>query len=599
MTDRRTDRQTGELTGYPSIDKPWLKYYLEKDINEPIPKNTVYQSVYENNREYLEDIAINYYGNRICYKELFNRVDECTRALKKVGITRGDCVTLCTAGVPEAIYIVLACSRIGAIANFINPLFDRTQMVDRINDTKGEWIFVLDEMYHYIENILDRLCVNNIVIIPVTNSISPIASKFLYLKSKARTIVNKNIYSKRIFLYNSFVKSGQQYDGKLDEEYVDDAPIVMVYSSGTTGASKGILLTNNSINAILQHFKKDTIFGKRTETFLSMIPVWFSTGIVLSVIMPLAHGVCVIPEPVFSKESFAKDLLKYKPTLTLTATSLWLYVAGAEETKNIDLSNMIYPSTGGEKISEKDERMLNSFLMEHGCKVRLQKGYGMCELGSEVTGTTPSDGYVSKVGSVGYPILNCIVGAFDIETDLELPYGKHGEIRACTPARMKEYFNNTEATNEFFKTDHEGRVWGCTGDIGYVDEDGEVYILGRATDSFRRENGETVYLFDIEKEILKDESVNQCKVIDISEGVKTKLVAHIVFENREKANKDKIQEIASMLSDKLPDYMQPDYYKIRTSMPVHTNGKRDIEALRADREDFIAKSALLVPNWKM
>ena len=164
---------------------------------------------------------------------------------------------------------------------------------------------------------------------------------------------------------------------------------------------------------------------------------------------------------------------------------------------------------------------------------------------------------------------------------------------------MKEYFNNTEATNEFFKTDHEGRVWGCTGDIGYVDEDGEVYILGRATDSFRRENGETVYLFDIEKEILKDESVNQCKVIDISEGVKTKLVAHIVFENREKANKDKIQEIASMLSDKLPDYMQPDYYKIRTSMPVHTNGKRDIEALRADREDFIAKSALLVPNWKM
>ena len=112
------------------------------------------------------------------------------------------------------------------------------------------------------------------------------------------------------------------------------------------------------INAIIQNYKRDTFYGKRSDTFLSMIPVWFSTGIVLSVIMPLAHGVCVIPEPLFSKESFAKDLIKYKPTLTLTATSLWLYVATAEETKDIDLSNMTYPSTGGEKISEKDLRTL-------------------------------------------------------------------------------------------------------------------------------------------------------------------------------------------------------------------------------------------------
>ena len=459
-------------------------------------------------------------------------------------------------------------------------------MTARINETGARWIFILDEMYQYIAPALKDTCIENIVIIPVTNSVNPLIAKLLYIKGKARRII-KFRHEKKYYVYNDFAGIGRDFSGKLDSEYIEDTPAVMVYSSGTTGASKGILLTNDGINAIIQNYKRDTFYGKRTETFLSMIPVWFSTGIVLSLIMPLAHGVCVIPEPVFSKESFAKNLKKYKPTLTLTATSLWLYVATAEETKNIDLSNMTYPSTGGEKISEKDEHMLNEFLREHGCKVSLLKGYGMCELGSEVSGTTAAEGYQSKIGSTGYPILNSIVSAFNIDTDQELKYGEHGEIRVSSPARMKGYFMNAEATEKFFKTDKNGVIWGCTGDIGFVDEDGEVFILGRATDSYQRENGETVYLFDIEDEIIKEETVSQCKVVDIKENGKTKLVAHIVFKDGVTQGETIIRSIDEHLKDVLPEYMVPDYYKIREAMPVHPNGKRDIDALKKDTEDLI------------
>ena len=569
-------------TGYPSIDKPWLKYFKESDLNEPLPKRTIFRSIFENNKDYLQDNAINYFGNKINYEKLFLYTDNCTKSLKQIGIKRGDCVTLCTAGVPEAIYIVLACSRLGAIANFINPLFSNDQMVERINETGADWLFVLDEMFEFVRDALDSTCIKNVVVIPVTNSVTPIISKALYFRSKARKILKNKYADKNYYTYNEFLKIGFSYSGVLDEEYIEDTPTVMVYSSGTTGASKGILLTNDSINAIIQNYKRDTFYGKRTDTFLAMIPVWFSTGIVLSIIMPLAHGVCVIPEPLFSKESFAKDLMKYKPTLTLTATSLWLYVATSEETKDIDLSNMIYPSTGGEKISEKDEKKLNSFLKSHGCKVQLLKGYGMCELGSEVTGTTAADGYTIKIGSVGYPILNAIVAAFDVSTDEELPYGKHGEIRVCTPAKMKEYYKNPKATEEFFKKDSEGRVWGCTGDIGYVDEDGEVFILGRATDCYQRDNGETVYFFDIEDVILKDEAVSQCKVIDADVDGDTVLVGHIVL--REGNDESILERIDCNLRTALPDYMVPKYYKIRQSMPVHTNGKRDVEALKNDTD---------------
>lgn len=576
-----TDRQ-GELTGFPSVDKPWLKYFTESELKEKLPLRTIYQSVYQNNKDSCWSKAFMYFGNVISFLDLFRAVDDCTKSLLESGIKRGDCVTLCTAGIPEAIYLVLACSRIGAIANFINPLFSKEQMIERINETNADWIFILDEMYSLIEEALPRTCIKTVVIIPATNSVNSFLSKILFCRSKAKEILDKGASDRQLCLFNDFRKSGSEYRGELDLPFQADTPVVMVYSSGTTGASKGILLTNDGINATIQNYKREK--WDRKDLFLSMIPVWFSTGIVLSCIMPLALGVCVIPEPKFSKESFARDLKKYKPSATLTATSLWKYVATAKETRHINLSKMKYPATGGEKITEKDEVALNEFLMKHRCTNQLQKGYGMCELGSAVSGTTSSEGYRSKMCSTGYPIINAVVSAFNIDTDEELKYKEHGEIRVCSPAHMKGYYKNPEATDKFFKTDKNGIIWGCTGDIGYVDEDGEVFILGRVTDSYKRESGETVYLFDIEDEIIKEESVNQCKVVDIEENRKTKLVAHIVFKEDTTREDVIIREIDEHLKNVLPGYMVPDYYKVRQSMPVHPNGKRDVEALKNDKE---------------
>ena len=149
--------QTDKQTGYPSIDKPWLKYYTIDDLKLKNPQCTLFENIYENNKDYLSDIAINYFGKSINYSELFTHVDECVRTLCNIGIKKGDCITLCTAGIPEAIYLVLACSRVGAIANFINPLFSEEQMVERINDTGAKWLVVLDGMYKYVEKVLSSV----------------------------------------------------------------------------------------------------------------------------------------------------------------------------------------------------------------------------------------------------------------------------------------------------------------------------------------------------------------------------------------------------------------------------------------------------------
>ena len=566
------------LTGYPSIDKPWLKYYSEEAINAKLPECTVFEYLWKNNKDYLDDVALIYFGKKITYGELFREVERVRNALLNEGIRKGDKVILFTSSTPETVYAVLALCRIGAVADMINPLFTKEQAIDRINETEATLMIALEQLYDRIADAIPETCVKKTVIVPIYRSMPTVKGAFAKLKLK------KPIpYGETVVSWNAFVQNG--VNDQPDAPYEKDHPLIMVYSSGSTGASKGIVLTNTGICGTLSNYERPDYFPhKRGESFLQMIPVWFSTGIIISLFMPLCIGICIILEPVFSKETFVRDIKQYRPNMTLGSSSLWMYAIKCNKLKRKTLSFLHYPITGGEKLSASNEAEINRFLHAHGCNAAIIQGYGMCELGGTVT-TAPY--FYTKPGSAGIPIKKVLVASFDVLTDKEQKYYEEGEIRIYTPARMKEYFRNPKATAEFFKTDEQGRVWGCTGDIGYVDEDGFVFIKGRATDSCVVESGETVYFFDVEDMILKDEAVAQCKVVDIQTERGTELAAHIVFDETVVDPKTKLREIAARVKRELPPHMAPQYYKVRTSIPVHANGKRDVDAMRRDREDLI------------
>lgn len=573
-----------KLTGYPSIDKPWLKYFNEEERHKEIPECTVWQNIYQKNKENLSQTAIYYYGNKITYETLFQKVTLCASALLQNEVKRGDCISLCTSGVPEAIYLALACSRIGAIANFVNPLFSKEEMVERINDTESKLLFVMDEMYSYVEKALSKLHIKKLVILPVSDSFL-YSRKVVYELSHSNKQMFKNLLNEKI----NFVEWRHFIDvetKKIDETYQKNSPCIMVYSSGTTGASKGITLTNDGINATIAIYDSDDFCYEKGKLFLQMIPIWFSTGIVLSTLMPIYFGITVISELVFSKENFMEDIVKYQPTMTLAATSLWLYVARNLKNERIDLRKLSYPITGGEAITMQEEHVITNFLKECGCTSRLIKGYGMCELGSTITSTRPQYG---KYESVGYPALpQILVAAFDEDTDKELIYGERGEIRVCSPAAMLGYYRNTEATEKFFYTDEDGRRWGCTGDIGYVDEDGFVFIEGRKNEYFARHNGKKLYLFDVEKVALSDAAVSQCEAVITELGKKRVLILHILLqEKNQETSQVIVKRISESYEQKLPECAKPNYYKIRTSFPVHASGKRNVEALKEEIDGLL------------
>ena len=568
------------LTGYPSIDKPWLKYYSQDEINTPIPEKTVYELIYENNRNHLADTALEYFGKKITFKTVFDKAELVKSALIANGVKKGDRVIMFTSSSPELIYSLFAICRIGAVANMINPIFTHEQIIDRINETDAEIMFVLDQLFEKIQPIIPQLCVKKIIIISAFNEMPAVTKAVASLKTKSHIT-----YSEKIVRWNTFISDGSNDDKTPDVIYEKGLPLVMVYSSGTTGASKGIVLTNNGINATVSHYFSPSFSYKREDRFLQIIPCWFSTGLVFSILMPLCLCITVILEPIFNKKIFAHDLRRYKPNMSIVATSLWNFAINSSELKKCDLSFMLLPITGGEFVSNSSEKEINDFLRNSGCNAKLLKGYGMCELGSTVTSDTPLH---SKVGSVGFQIKGVTVSAFDSVTNKEMKCGERGEIRVDSPARMKEYYKNLQATKDFFYTDENGVMWGRTGDIGYVDEDGFLFVLGRASDTFTSKSGEKTYCFDIEAAIRENENVADCEVVGISANGYEIPVAHIIVKEGCESYEDKVIETIHMYCQQnLPENAVPCGYKICKSFPVKDSGKRDIELIMQDRTNFV------------
>lgn len=580
-------KKNQNMTGYPSIDRPWLKYYSEEAVNATVPECTVYEYIYRHNKDHLKQTALEYFGTKISFKKLFNQVDLCAKALRANGVKQGSIVSICSSAMPEITYLVLACSKIGAMANFINPLFETGQKIDRINDTGSDTLFVMDRMFSYVKDVIAETCLKKIVVIPATNSLPAAIRALANLKEKSDKDVENALRSGEYVSWNGYVKSARSYRGSVEAPSENDMPLAMVYSSGTTGASKGIVLTNAGIlSTVLQYEMTLPSDEKRGNRFLCNVPVWLATGIVVSMLTPLCLGAECILEPVFSPETFLGNIIQSKPNYALVATSLWIYIAN-HLPKDFDLSFFKHPIAGGEQLLGSTETLLNEFLKSHKCNAELEKGWGMCELGA--TAVTTSCCGANRLGSVGIPMPLVVISAFDVDDGRELKYNERGEMRVRTPSRMKEYYNNPAATKEFFHTDAEGSVWARTGDIGYVDEDGFVFILGRASDHFISPDGRRQYLFDIENVILENESVDLCEVIATeSEKLCRKVsLAHIILKKDFDGDVNTlICDIDGLCRKKLSECAVPAGYKIREEFVVKASGKRDTLLLEKERDGF-------------
>lgn len=560
-----------KLTGYPSIDRPWLKYYSDEAINATTPECSIYQNIYNGNCDYLTDIAIIFFGKKITYKQLFEEIERTAKAFVFYGVKNGDNVAICMPALPETMYTILALNKLGANAIMLNPLFSEEQLVDRINETEAKLLLVANEVYARVKNVIPKTTLRTVISCAAVNALGMTVKLIKRVRGIPDTIS-----------WNVFIKQGKSVNCSAPK-YVPYSPAIMVYSSGTTGASKGIQLTNNSVNSIITQYKYAGFEMKRQDKFFSQIPIWFSTGICVSMLVPLCLGVTIILEPLYDFDIFYKHIHQYKPNFMITAVGLIDYLVEKHK-KDEAYKEFKYLAVGGEYVVPHAELKFNEWLKDNHSQSQLHKGYGMCECGGTVTTTLPQS---NVIGSAGIPLAHVTVAAFDISSGKELKYGERGEIRVLSPCRMLGYYKNEEATAKYFKKDDQGRIWACTGDMGYVTEEGCLYVDGRISSSYTNNAGEIIYLFDIERTVLDIPRIRQCKVV-VAEinGVK-KHVAHISL-NESTNIQNILNEIKTHCLDKLPENHIPTLIKIHDSaLPVAPSGKLNTAIMEVDIENLI------------
>lgn len=559
------------LTGYPSIDKPWLKYYSEEAINTPLPECTVWENIYKRNKDHLTDTALLYFGKKISYGKLFSEIDRTAKALTSLGVKNGDNVAICMPAVPEAIYTILALNKLGANAGMLNPTFNETQLTDRVNEIEASVLVVVNELYTTIQNVIPKTSIKHIVTCPAANSLGA----FVRLVKKVKPISGT-------LRWNVFIQQGRGTSYQT-ASYEKQKPAIMVFSSGTTGASKGIQLTNDGINATIHEYECGDFGFKRQDIYFAQIPIWFSTGICVTMLTPLAFGIITLLEPVYDFELFRRHILKYKPNFLITAMGLLDYLMN-KQPRSEAYKHFMYLCAGGEYVAPVAEEKYNRWLADNGNLRGLHKGYGMCECGGTVTYSCER---INTVGAAGIPMPHVTVAAFDLVTGEEKRYGERGEIRVLTPCRMLGYYKKPVETAKYFHSDAHGNVWACTGDMGYVAEDGNVYVSGRISDSYVTSNGRTVYLFDIERAVLDIPQVRQCKAIPHEiNGVMTHIchTALIGGANLEET----LRMIKKHCAEKLESTHQPELFRFYDdALPVAPSGKLNVNEMKENTDHLV------------
>lgn len=565
------------LTGYPSIDKPWLQYYSTDIINSKLPECGIYEYVYNCNQDNLSRTAINYYGAKISYKEMFRTISSIAGALTAFGVKKGDVVTVCMINSPEAIFLLLALNKIGAVANMVYGTSTLDELRKYLLDCDSKVVFTLDLFQEKFEQIVAETNIQKVVVASSIQSMS-FVNRFgaKYIKGMKQIPLPSD---------SRFISWKQFFIGKWESTFIStdaDLPAVITYTGGTTGGSKGAVLSNRAVLAVAQQYILGEVNLRRSSTWMQVLPLFIAYGVTCSLMIPLIVGMTLIVR-IPMMETISDMYRKFKPNHIMYGPAYW--EGFADDNKDFDLSALIAPITGGDILRPAVEQKINDYFSQHGCNYPLMNGYGMTEVGAAVSVNYQ---YAHEFGSVGIPFVHNIIAAFDTETGEELPYGSQGEICIHAPSTMLGYINNKAETDNIIQRHKDGLLWVHSGDLGYISETGFVYISGRLKRYMLHiANGvqKKVFSLDIEKELLKHPKINNCAVVPVSDPKTFQVpVAYIIPKKEHQGDTNLEKELTDYGERHMRDGYRPIRYIVVAKFPLTKVGKIDYMELEKSAE---------------
>ena len=547
---------------------PWAEHMGGVPLHLDYFEGSMFDKVADIARRYPDNIAFDFMGKSTTYRQMIAEIERCAKALKTIGVREGDRVTIALPNCPQAIYMFYAVNLVGAVSNMIHPLSAEKEIEFYLNESKSVTAITLDQFYHKFENVRENTGVVNIIIASVKDALSkPVKAGYMLTEGRKIKKIPKDA---PVIRWKQFLHMSSHCFYKYRVERKSNDPAVILYSGGTTGTTKGIVLTNKNFNALGQQVIAANPIFTPGDKMLAAMPLFHGFGLGVCVHTMLSQGGRCILIPQFTAKTYAKDLVKHRCNFIAGVPTLYEALLRLPSMKGADLSCLKGVFSGGDSLSIELKKKFDKFLAEHKATIQVREGYGTTET---VTACCLTPLTKAKEGSIGIPFSDVYIKIVAPGTDRELPYGEEGEILLAGPTVMKEYMKHPEETAQTLRRHADGLTWVYTGDLGYMDEEGFIFFKGRAKRMIVS-SGYNVYPAQIENILDAHEKVQMSCVIGVPDSYKMqKVKAFVKLAAGIPATEETRKELLDYCRKHIAKYAMPYDIEFREDMPKTLVGK--------------------------
>lgn len=551
------------------VKTPWIDHLEGVPAHLNYFQGSMYDKLAEIATNYPDYIAYDFMGGKVKYRDFINKVDECARALAAIGVKEGESVTICMPNAPQAVIMFYAVNKIGAIANMVHPLSGEKEIEFCLKQASSVVCLTLDQFYGKFENIRGNVPLRSLILTSIKDVLSPVKRKGYYLAEGRK--IKKVPENAEIVWWEKFLRDGNNYHGPFHVVRNAQDPAAILYSGGTTGTMKGILLSNLNFNALGQQIIATNPMFKPGDKMLAVMPIFHGFGLGVCIHSMLSSGGRCLLIPRFNPESYAKLLKKHKPNFIAGVPTLYEALLRLKTMNRVDLSCLKGVFSGGDSLSIELKKRFDAFLEQHNASIHVREGYGTTEC---VTASCLTPIHTAKEGSIGLPFPDTYYKIVKPGTEEEVPYGEEGEICLSGPTVMMEYINNPKETADTLRKHADGLTWVHTGDLGIMDDEGFIYFKQRIKRMIIT-SGYNVYPSQIENALDAHELVHMSCVIGVPDPLKMqKVVAYVVLKPGVKVSEDEAREILLKYCEKhMAKYALPREIRFRDALPKTLVGK--------------------------
>lgn len=565
--------------------RPWFTSYpsdVERSL-APYPERSLYSLLAGAASRQPDASAIEFLGKRLTYRELEREVERLASGLTSLGVKRGDRVGLILPNCPQYVIAHYAILRLGAVVVGNNPLYTERELRHQLQDAGIGVCIVLDQLYPRLAAVRDDAGIDHVVVTKLEEYLPFPKSLLAPLKFRRDARHEGRPWppvpqGARVRWWRELMREAASPPAPVEVDAMNDLA-ALVYTGGTTGLSRGAMLTHhNVLSNTLQAAGWFPDLEDGREGMMCVIPFFHSYGMTAAMNVGVSIAGKLILLPRFELDMVLKTIQRERPTLFPGIPRIYVAINESEKTKRYDLKSIRHCISGAAPlplaVSEKFERITGG---------RLVEGYGLTEA-SPVTHANPLSGK-RKPGSIGLPVADTDCRLVDVDDPTrEADPGSEGELLISGPQVMKGYWNAPGETTQQITQDEDGTRWLHTGDIARIDDEGYFFIVDRKKDVIIV-SGFNVYPTEVEEVLYRHEKIEKVSVAGVPDAKSGEVVkAYVVLKEGETATEEEILAFASNEHNGLSGPRVPKRIEIRDSLPETLVGKVLRRVLREEEE---------------